>query len=278
MPQSLFQWKISTDKLVLSVIENSDFDSTTMQLPAGLYTTFRTWGQKSRVLGLQAHLDRLFASSIHKKVEPVRSQSDLRQLVHNFAKEIPSSEVRVRLILDTTIEKGTLYILMQSFELLPESIYKNGVFASVSDKSRVLPILKQTNFILESMNERKEKKDGVFEILLTHDNRILEGMTSNFFYVKGGVLYTAIDGILNGVTREAVLRLAKEMQLIVKFESLHIHDIAAINEAFITSSSRGVVPVVRIADQSIGAENVGDVTSRLQSRYDAQVLSIAEIF
>ena len=105
---------------------------------------------------------------------------------------------------------------------------------------------------------------------------ILEGITSNFFYVLNGVLCTAGRGVLIGVTRQTVLGLAKENHIEIGYKALPLNDIPLLEEAFLTSSSRGVVPIVRIDGQLIEDGTVGAMTMQLMQLYNQQVLAIAE--
>jgi branched-chain amino acid aminotransferase len=112
--------------------------------------------------------------------------------------------------------------------------------------------------------------------LLTNKARILEGMTSNFFYVKDGVLCTAGRGVLIGVTRQTVLSLAQMERIDTCIRALPLNEIPRIEEAFITSSSRGIVPVVQIDAQQVADAKVGGMTQKLMRLYEENILSLAE--
>ena len=101
-------------------------------------------------------------------------------------------------------------------------------------------------------------------------------MTSNFFCVWDGVLHTAGRGVLSGVTRQTVITIARQAGIQVRYKALSLREIPKIDEAFITSSSRGVVPVVQISDQPVANGKVGGVTKQLMSFYQYRVLDIAE--
>jgi branched-chain amino acid aminotransferase len=101
-------------------------------------------------------------------------------------------------------------------------------------------------------------------------------MTSNFFYVLDGVLCTAGRGILIGVTRQTVISIAKEHGIEVRYRALPLNELENIQEAFITSSSRGVVPVVQVDGRSVAEGRVGEMTTRLMRLYKEEVLSLAE--
>ncbi|HJS19519.1 MAG TPA: aminotransferase class IV, partial [Anaerolineales bacterium] len=145
-----------------------------------------------------------------------------------------------------------------------------------SRTSREKPSLKRTTFIQETALERKQLGEGIYEILLTEKGRILEGMTSNFFYVRDGMLCTAGRGVLIGVTRQTVIALARRDGIKVGNRALRINELTSITEAFITSSSRGIVPVVQIDAHPLGDGKVGTVTARLMHLYREEVLSLAE--
>jgi branched-subunit amino acid aminotransferase/4-amino-4-deoxychorismate lyase len=108
------------------------------------------------------------------------------------------------------------------------------------------------------------------------NGRILEGMTSNFFYVKENALFTAGRDVLPGVTRRTVIRVARGRGVEVRFAPLKLDQLRAVSEAFITSSSRGIVPVVQIDEVTVGEGRVGAVTQMLSSAYDEYVSKHAE--
>ena len=95
-----------------------DFDSITMELPSGLYTTFRTYAGRTRVIGLRAHLDRLYLPAKAQRVSVVLDQSLLREMLINLLRPLAPHEARVRLILDTSQEPGQIYVLLQELQAL----------------------------------------------------------------------------------------------------------------------------------------------------------------
>lgn len=273
----ILAYKITRSEIEQLQFDLPDFDAITASLPTGLYTTFRTFAERTRVIGLRAHLERLYLPAKMQGFVPVlRKPEALRDLLVDLLKGFDAPEARVRLIMDTSVEPGVIYVLLQPLALLPAEVYRDGVRLDISKTSREKPSLKQTAFITESAFERTRVGGEIFEILLTRKGRILEGMTSNFFYVRDGALCTAGRGVLIGVTRQTVLALAKQEGINVCIKALPLNDLPAIEEAFITSSSRGVVPVAQIGDQQIGNGQVGDTTRRLMNLYEAEVLSLAE--
>lgn len=277
MPQEILVYKIARSTVDPLDCELPDFDAITTELPAGLYTTFRTYAGRTKVIGLRPHLERLYLPAKAQGIVPtVRRQDDFRHILSDLLNRLDAPEARLRLILDTSVEPGTIYVLLQALQTLPEEVYREGVHLEISRTSRDKPSLKRTTFIQETVLERKRVGGDIFEFLLTDKNRILEGMTSNFFYVRDGVLCTAGRGVLIGVTRQAVIALARREGFDFCYRALRINELTSITEAFITSSSRGIVPVVGIDAHQVGDGKVGEVTRQLSRQYNEEILSLAE--
>lgn len=261
----------------LRLSDLSSLDAITRQLPDGFYSTFRTYGEAQRVVGLSAHLARLYEPAADLGLRPACSDAELRQVLNRLLGEYRPQEARVRIALDS--QRGRVFLAIQLLTRLPAEVYKYGVrVAIIYNKQRPLPTLKSTTFITASQEERTAlAQKSIFEGLLAPRGRILEGMTSNFFYIRDGVLGTAGRDVLRGVTRAEILRIArKELGLPILYRALRVEEISAIQEAFISSSSRGIVPVVQIDQAGIGSGNVGQVTGSLMRAYERDVLLRAE--
>lgn len=277
MSSQILAYKITRSDIEQLHLDLPDFDAITASLPTGLYTTFRTYAERTRVIGLRGHLERLYLPARMQDIVPVlRKPEALREVLVDLLKELDAPEARVRLILDTSVDPGVTYVLLQPMRPLPAEVYQDGVHLEISKANREKPSLKQTAFITESAFDRKRVGGDIFEILLTRKGRILEGMTSNFFYVRAGMLCTAGRGVLIGITRQTVLALAKQEGINTCIKALPLAELPMIEEAFITSSSRGIVPVVQIGEQQIGTGQVGEMTKKLMNLYEAAVLSLAE--
>lgn len=277
MAPEITVYKITRSGITELDFDLPDFDSVTTSLPVGLYTTFRTYAGRTKVIGLGAHLNRLYLPAKVQGIAPaIRRQSAFREVLAELLAPMDAPEARVRLILDASVEPGMMYILLQPMQSLPPEIYAHGVHVEISKSSREKPALKQTAFISESAFDRTRLGGEVFEVLLTSKGRILEGMTSNFFYVREGALCTAGRGVLIGVTRQTVLTLAKQQGIRVCVKAIGLSELPFIEEAFITSSSRGIVPVVQIGEQPVADGQVGAMTRQLMEVYNQQILSVAE--
>lgn len=258
-------WKITKTKAEeIHFPDPASLDAITRQLSDGYYSTFRTYDACTRVIGLKAHIQRL----------PHADASSLRRRLIQLLEPYQRDEARVR-IMET--KQGRFYISIEPLKRLPPEVYAKGVRVETVEIQRANPRVKSTAFIGASDEERKKiAKIGIFEALLVKNGRILEGMTSNFFYVVDGVLYTAQRDILLGVTRTMVIRAARGRGGEVRYSPLKLDQLPAVEEAFITSSSRGIVPVIQVDEVTVGQGRVGELTRRLSAAYEAYVTQKAE--
>ncbi|MCK6540022.1 MAG: aminotransferase class IV [Anaerolineales bacterium] len=281
-------------------ISASTLDDMTRELPQGFYTTFTTLAGGTRVLGLKSHLQRLYIPAHDLGLKPALEEAALPQRLAELVKQNLPRESRVRLIL--TREAGELYAGLEPFTPLPETVYTNGVHVITADLARRNPRIKDTDFIAQSLAQRQMLNRDVFEVLLTKNGAILEGMTSNFYAVRyviarrsetttkqssedeasprrsirnDSTLITARYGILPGVTRRIVLRLARGQGIRIEYRAPRMDE--TFDEAFLTSSSRGVVPVVMMDGEPVGQGRVGEVTKRLSKAYKAYLQQHAEL-
>jgi branched-chain amino acid aminotransferase len=264
-------WNITPKQNIeLDLTDSSSLDDITRQLPDGYYSTFRTYDGCSRVLGLRAHLRRLY----DHVTSPDVTASFLRRQLMSLLEHFRPDEARLRVIMT---KQGKVYVAAEPLKLLATEVYESGVRVETTQLQRERPHLKSTAFIGVSDLERKHiAQEGIFEALLVKNGKILEGMTSNFFYVKDNILYTAENDILLGVTRRTIIHLARGRGVDVKYQPLKLNELSDVDEAFITSSSRGVVPVVQIDEATIGEGRPGQITRMLMRAYDEYVLKHAE--
>jgi branched-chain amino acid aminotransferase len=211
-------WKLSSlsaagkPDLLLLPLESRSLDDASLQLPGGAYTTFRTFASR-KVLHLQDHLARLEQTAalsgqpIHLDRAALRRA--LRQTITSPAPE--ADDWRIRLTLDLEDRPGDIYICLQPLETPPSEAYESGVLVTTIDLQRQLPKAKLTRFIARAGDVRQHLPAGVNEALMVDPRGcLLEGLSSNFFAVRAGLLYTAEEGVLSGITRSLVLQAAPD--------------------------------------------------------------------
>lgn len=163
--------------------------------------------------------------------------------------------------------KNTLAILVEESYNLPEKVFKTGGKLITVDYARYFPQAKTTSYLLAVQLQPQKIKASAVEILYVKEDKILEASTSNFFIVKNKTLITAKAGVLPGITREAVIKLAKKSGYKVEERELKFNELKTADEAFITATNKDVCPIVKIDNLKIGNGKVGEVTKELLTKY-----------
>jgi branched-chain amino acid aminotransferase len=157
----------------------------------------------------------------------------------------------------------------------PAGAYRDGVEVCVVDVERPAPTVAdpsaKTGLHLPNvLAVREARRRGAHEALLT-DGRghVTEGASSNVFLVREGRLFTPHlgAGILEGITRGVVIRLARELGVAVEEAALTVADLEGAAELFITSTAREILPVTRLGGRAVGTGRVGPVTGRLHEAF-----------
>lgn len=240
-------------------------------LPAGAYTTFRTYGGQ-RVWRLDHHVRRLEESAAAggraAALDPVVFRHSLGAAVR--AAGHPESRIRV------TFAPPRLFVSLEPFAPLPEGDYRDGVRCVSLPLHRDKPHAKDTGFLATAHDAYRGLPPNVHEgLLLAQDGILLEGLSSNFFAVRDGALWTEEDRVLPGLTRALVLELAEPL-LPRGPRGLRREELGLAREAFLTSASRGVLPVVEVDAVTVGDGRPGPVTADLRRRFDERVWREAE--
>ena len=250
-----------------------------------IYETMRTYDQKPFLFS--RHFDRLCRSARAVFVEIPWSREQMRtEVLRTIAAAGSAGEHRVRVTITrgagdvgpdpASCDSPATIIFATPLPNLPQSVYENGVEVIVSSfyRSRQLGDAKTGNLLRSVLALREAKAAGAFEaITLTSEGKISDGITSNVYLVQDSTLLTpsAESGILEGITRAVVLDLAKRAGLKVVEALLEVGEIEKSSELFLTSSTRGVVPIVRVAGKAIGSGKPGPLTRQLMDAYDREI-------
>ena len=251
-------------------------DQASNLLPAGAYTTFRTY-QKYFALHLNDHLRRLETSS-KLGGHPIRLDADqLRRNLRVALTQYPGSEARVRLTIPFGLDYETIYVHVGALFVPTAAQRANGVKTITAQMQRNNPSAKLSNFIQSSQEARQRLQEGFEEILMVDESgNILEGLTSNFYAVMDGEIWTAGQGVLSGITRQIVLLLAEDAGYPVQMDAPKLSNLIRFTETFITSTSRAVLPVTEINHEPVGDGKPGPITRKLMQIYEQKVLAEVE--
>ncbi|MEZ5798022.1 MAG: D-amino-acid transaminase [Paracoccaceae bacterium] len=129
--------------------------------------------------------------------------------------------------------------------------------------------IKTVQLLYPSMGKMMAKKAGVDDAWFTEDGYVTEGTSNNAYIVKGNRIITRAlsSDILHGITRAAVLRFAREAQMEVEERNFSVEEAKQADEAFITSASAFVMPVVQMDGAAIGTGKPGHIATRLREIY-----------
>jgi branched-chain amino acid aminotransferase len=134
----------------------------------------------------------------------------------------------------------------------------------------VNPMIKSNNLMNSALAMQDALRQGAFEgIMRNYRGELSECTTANLFIVRGGAVLTPpLDaGLLPGITREVVFEVGGANGIAIREETLRDDDLFAADEAFLTSTTRELVPIVRVGDRTIGSGRPGPVTGRLLEAY-----------
>ena len=177
----------------------------------------------------------------------------------------------------------SVVIIVKPLPVTPREWFEQGVKVSLVGITRnhpgsVNPRIKSNNLLNNALAMQEAlRRGGVEALMKNYRGELVECSTSNFFIVRNGAIHTApLDaGLLAGITRDFVHRLARDLGIRSFERTLHEADLAEADEAFFTSTTREIVPVVHVDDRTVGAGTPGPVTRRLMEAFSERVAALA---
>lgn len=180
---------------------------------------------------------------------------------------------------DPEVTKPTLVLFTQNKPgLAANPVAKKGIkVISIEDIRWGRRDIKTVQLLYPSMGKMMAKKAGCDDAWMVQEGAVTEGTSNNAYIVKGNKIITRqlSHDILHGITRAAVLRFAQEAQMEVEERAFTIAEAQAADEAFITSASTFVMPVVEIDGVKVGTGAPGTVAARLREIYLDESLKTA---
>ena len=235
----------------------------------------------SLVFRLKEHIDRLYRSADAIELKIPMTKTGMIETVIKTLKINNLKDAYIRLVVTRGVgdlgldprncKKPTVFIITDKIALYPKKFYEKGLDIVTAATRRNLPNalnpkIKSLNYLNNILAKIDAIKSGAEEaIMLTHDEYVAECTGDNIFIVKGCELITPpVDiGALEGITRDAVINLAKKMDIVFYEKMLKMDDIYAADEVFLTGTAAEIIPVVRIDERKIGDGNPGSVTLKL---------------
>lgn len=235
--------------------------------PDGVYTLTRTF-ERDKALLLDAHLDRLEESARLEGIALRLNRPMLRAALREMIQGGAYAESRFRLTIPRH-QPELIYIALEPLHSIPPELRAKGIKVASLPIQRANPSAKNNAWMQQRAAALAALSPDVYEgMLISDEGFILEGASSNFYAVLDGELRTADAGILSGIARKALLEVAPQV-LPVRLEPIHLDDLPQCSEAFLTSSSRGVLAIVAFDAVIIGNGQPGAITQALAQAYEA---------
>ncbi len=253
----------------------------------GVYETLRAYG--GRMFMLRRHLARLRRSASLIGLDVPIHEQDWTPLLQEAMKRNALSDAYLRI----TISRGegnigldprlcprpTVVVISLPLQPYPAHLFQTGVSLAVVSVRRNLatalsPQIKSLNFLNNILAKQEAARSGAFDgLMLNAEGHITECTTSNIFFVKDGCVRTpsVACGILDGITREVVLSLAREQDLSIQEGHYTPDAVIGADECFLSNTTMEIMPVSDIDTHSIGRGTPGRITGRLQELFQANL-------
>jgi branched-chain amino acid aminotransferase len=253
----------------------------------GVFEGIRAYG--GRVFRLERHLDRLYASAKAIWLDIPMSRADMGQMVTAAVAKSGLRDAYLRLVVTRGVgdlgldprkcAKPTVICIVDTITLWPADRLERGLTCltaatPIHHRESLSPRIKSLNYLSHILAKVEGIAAGVDEvIMLDSGGYVAEASGMNLFAVQGGVLRTppAYTGILRGVTRDAIIELAREANYEVEEIPLNRYDLYTADEAFLTGTAAEVVAVSKLDGRVIGSGSAGRVTKDLSTRFRALV-------
>lgn len=249
----------------------------------GVFEGIRVYSKK--VFMMQEHIDRLYESALAIRLEIPLSKTEMIKAVNETVAANDIVDGYVRLVI--TRGAGSLgldirrtsnpqvIIIADNISLYDPQLYEDGLKIITAATIRNHPAalssrVKSLNYLNNIMAKIEGTDAGCLEaLMLNHKGEVAECTGDNIFIIKNGIVKTpSVDaGILEGITRNVVIKLAEQSGITVEQIPFTRHDIFVADECFLTGSAAEVIPVVELDGRKIGDGKPGPITKDLNEKF-----------
>ena len=249
----------------------------------GVFEGIRIYNGK--VFELEAHIKRLYESAKVIRLVMPMSKSKLVSAVEKTVEANGIIDGYIRLVVTRGVgtlglnpfvcEDARLFIIADNIQLYPEELYEKGmrIISATTVRNHPLaipPQAKTMNYLNNILAKIEALDNDVPEaIMYNHEGYVAEASGDNILIVKDGIIYTppAEAGALPGITRDIVVKLAKEENIQVVEKNLTRFDLYVCDEFFLTGTAAEVIGIVEVDGRMIGDGKPGPITSLLRKKF-----------
>ncbi|MBX3302509.1 MAG: D-amino-acid transaminase [Nitrospira sp.] len=253
-------------------------DDRGFQFGDAVYEVIRTY--RGTPFQLEAHLVRLDRSGRELFIPQPYSKAQWKQWIQHGLSLAGYQEAKIYIQITRGVaprehsfpsqSRPTIVMTVRELRGLPSEIRRTGITACTREDLRWGRCdIKSVNLLANVLAREEARKAGVFETIFVRDGFVMEGALSNVMVVRDGVVMTAPEGprILSGVTRTAVLDLAKKEDIPIEERSVPLDELYKADEVFLTGTTLEVLGVVQVDGRTIGSGQPGPVTKTLAARW-----------
>ena len=224
---------------------------------------------------LEAHLKRLRNSAALINLSCPWSLEELSDIVGKTLSQNDHPESNIRLLItggdsEDSISPGQkprLLVMVSPVSPHPEIWYEEGAKIITARLNRYIPGAISTDYIRAIVTLKDARQAGAIEsVYVNREEQVLEGTTSNLFMVSKDTVITPADDILPGITRDVILEITRP-HFQIQLRPVSRQELLASDEVFIASSTKEVVPVVQVDDNSIGNQLPGPVSRKVMELF-----------
>ena len=277
MGYSLWNDRIVADQEVVVDKEDRGY-----QFGDGVYEVVKVYN--GQLFTMEEHVERFYASAEKIKITIPYTKDKLYTLLHQLveANEIDTGHIYFQ-ITRGACPRNHIFpgndvqpVLTGNAKENPRPVanLENGVKATFAEDIRWLRCdIKSLNLLGAVLAKQEAHEKGCYEAILHRGETVTEGSSSNIYGVKDGILYThpADNLILNGITRQVILKCAEEIGMPVKEEAFTKEQLLAMDEVIVSSTTSEVTPIIDIDGQVIGGGKPGGWTRKLQAQFDTKI-------
>ena len=246
------------------------------------YDVVHVW--KGRFFRLDKHIDRFFESAKKLRMPCQISRDELKKILANcvskgklesaYVEMIQTRGMSPKFVRDPRLATPRVMAFAVPFGwILKQEDFEKGLNVLLTDIKRIPPssvdpTIKNYHWmdLVTGMLDAYEKGNDT-AVLVDENNNITEGPGFNLFCINDSGIFTPDHGVLEGITRQSVFDLAKELNLPITKKSISVEELYNAEELFATSTAGGIMPITEVSGKEIGKGSVGNLTRQLHKLY-----------